>query len=156
MRAWGALAMLVGVQLSVPGLYLPPVSNVKAGSISAPKDHFSACPHCGVSRSGGGCVDGARSCPTVRARSVSPSSVRVKTLRPTSPPHTIISLPVHTACVQDSAFNLDGSAHPGIITSIRSIRYSSGECRQRSVSPSHWASGFLPWPARTPATPLAM
>ena len=41
--------MLVAVQLSVLGLYLPPVFN-KAGSIisSAPDDHFTAGPDCRV------------------------------------------------------------------------------------------------------------
>ena len=40
----GALVVLVAVQLSVPGLYLPPVfSSVKIPA--APDDHFTASPH---------------------------------------------------------------------------------------------------------------
>ena len=46
-RAVGALVVLVAVQLSVPGLYLPPVFKV-LGHYSAPDDHFTAGPHCGV------------------------------------------------------------------------------------------------------------
>ena len=155
MRAWGALAMLVGVQLSVPGLYLPPVSNLKIGSISAPKDHFSAGPHCGVSGSSGGCVDCAGSCPTVRARSVSSSSVRVKAKANLPTPHDHFTSSPHCMC---AGFGLQlgwqCSSRYHHIHPFDLIL--AGECRQRSVSPSHWASGFLPWPARTPATPLAM
>ena len=42
----GALVMLVAVQLSVLGLYLPPV--FKVGAHSAPDDHFAAGPDCCV------------------------------------------------------------------------------------------------------------
>ena len=45
----GALVVLVAVQLSVLGLYLPPVFENGAGAISAPDDHFTASPHCRVS-----------------------------------------------------------------------------------------------------------
>ena len=40
--------MLVAVQLSVLGLYLPPVFESRAGVISAPDDHFTAGPDCRV------------------------------------------------------------------------------------------------------------
>ena len=44
----GALVVLVAVQLSVSGLYLPPVFKVLLTIISAPDDHFTAGPHCRV------------------------------------------------------------------------------------------------------------
>ena len=47
LRAAGALVVLVAVQLSVPGLYLPPVFKL-ASPQSAPDDHFAASPHCRV------------------------------------------------------------------------------------------------------------
>ena len=42
----GALVVLVAVQVSVPGLYLPPVFRSDANA--APDDHFTASPHCRV------------------------------------------------------------------------------------------------------------
>ena len=56
----GALVVLVAVQLSVLGLYLPPVLDGR----SAPDDHFTAGPHCRV-RSGQGCVGECRWSPRV-------------------------------------------------------------------------------------------
>ena len=48
-RASGALVVLVAVQLSVLGLYLPPVfKSSDAIDISAPDDHFTAGPDCRV------------------------------------------------------------------------------------------------------------
>ena len=44
----GALVVLVAAQLSVPGLYLPPVFKKLLPSLSAPDDHFTAGPHCRV------------------------------------------------------------------------------------------------------------
>ena len=44
----GALVVLVAVQLSVLGLYLPPVFKVEPIGISAPDDHFTAGPDCRV------------------------------------------------------------------------------------------------------------
>ena len=55
--------MLVAVQLSVPGLYLPPVFKSRRHR-SAPDDHFTASPHCRVIVSRGGRVGGAGGCPT--------------------------------------------------------------------------------------------
>ena len=51
LRASGALAVLVAVQLSVPGLYLPQAF----GSYhkTAPNNHFTASPDCRVKLSGG-------------------------------------------------------------------------------------------------------
>ena len=49
-RAEGALVVLVAVQLSVLGSYLPPVFKV-AIAISTPDDHFTAGPDCRVIRS---------------------------------------------------------------------------------------------------------
>ena len=44
----GALVVLVAVQLSVLGLYLPPVFKAMLPINSAPDDHFTASPHCRV------------------------------------------------------------------------------------------------------------
>ncbi len=82
--------VLVAVQLSVPGLYLPPVFRRH----SAPDDHFTAGPHCRVIDSRIGRVGGAGGCPTVRAGIISAAGVQS---RADDPPQTIISLPVHTA-----------------------------------------------------------
>ena len=90
--------MLVAVQLSVLGLYLPPVFNERRrGVISAPDDHFSAGPHCRVTVSGRGRVGGAGGCPTVRAGIVSAAGVQTVAGGGAMPPQTIISLPVQTA-----------------------------------------------------------
>ena len=40
--------MLVAVQLSVPGLYLPPVFKSVDASMPSPDDHLVAGPHCRV------------------------------------------------------------------------------------------------------------
>ena len=83
-RASGALAMLVAVQLSVLGLYLPPVfKGTRLSARSAPDDHFAAGPDCRVS-SGSRCVGRAGGCPTIRAGIVSPAGVRrpVETCHP--------------------------------------------------------------------------
>ena len=66
----GALVMLVAVQLSVLGSYLPPVFKGSA-TCSAPDDHFAAGPYCRVQRSAVGRVGGAGGCPTVGAGIVS-------------------------------------------------------------------------------------
>ena len=73
-RAAGALVVLVAVQLSVLGLYLPPV--FKYVIPSAPDDHFAAGPHCRVSVSGSGRVGGAGGCPTIGAGIVSAAGVQ--------------------------------------------------------------------------------
>ena len=67
----------------------------KSMPLSAPDDHFTAGPHCCVPVSGRGRVGGAGGCPTVRAGIVSPAGVQKLPL--SSPPQTIISLPVQTA-----------------------------------------------------------
>ena len=69
--------MLVAVQLSVLGLYLPPVFKTADVSKSAPDDHFTAGPDCRVNVSGSGRVGGAGGCPTVRAGIVSPAGVQI-------------------------------------------------------------------------------
>ena len=51
-RSLGALVVLVAVQLSVPGLYLPPV----LPAVPAPDNHFSVGPHCPGTQSGRGSV----------------------------------------------------------------------------------------------------
>ena len=67
--------VLVAVQLSVLGLYLPASVQRAAGIISAPDDHFTAGPDCRVFVSGRGRVGGAGGCPTIRAGIVSPAGV---------------------------------------------------------------------------------
>ena len=64
--------VLVAVQLSVLGLYLPPVLK----DVAAPDDHFTAGPDCRVTVSASGRVGGAGGCPTIRARIVSPAGVQ--------------------------------------------------------------------------------
>ena len=75
-RAAGALVVLVAVQLSVLGLYLPPVLKKVRRYQSAPDDHFAAGPHRRVSLSGSGRVGCAGGCPTVSAGIVSPASIK--------------------------------------------------------------------------------
>ena len=70
--------VLVAIQLSVLGLYLPPVvqSDRQTSKIApAPNDHFTAGPHCCVTDSARGRVGSAGGCPTIRAGIVSPASV---------------------------------------------------------------------------------
>ena len=85
--------VLVGVQVSVPGLYLPPVFKRVITLSAAPHDHFTAGPDCRVSA----LVQWARwSC-----WSLSNYPCWDCIFRQCSglgrPPHTIISLPVQTA-----------------------------------------------------------
>ena len=77
MSASGALVVLVAVQLSVLGLYLPPVFRRRYRHHSAPDDHFTAGPDCGVIVSASGRVGGAGGCPTIGAGIVSPAGVRI-------------------------------------------------------------------------------
>ena len=60
--------MLVAVQLSCSGLYLPASVQASCPVISAPDDHFAAGPHRRVTVSGSGRIGGAGGCPTIRAR----------------------------------------------------------------------------------------
>ena len=102
--------VLVAVQLSVLGLYLPPV--FKAGAVrSAPDDHFSAGPDRRVTRSGSGRVAGAGGCPTVAAGIISPAAVQIAASP--YPPQTIISLSVHTAVGYVSGSGRVGGAGGG-------------------------------------------
>ena len=69
--------VLVAVQLSVPGLYLPPVFKTPRSAAFRPRRSFrcrSRLPCDRVSRSGR--VGGAGGCPTVRAGIVSPAGVQ--------------------------------------------------------------------------------
>ncbi len=76
-RASGALVMVVAVQVSVPGLYLPPVLNGHKGAVSAPDDHFTVGPHCRVIDSCGRRIGGIGSGPAVGAGIVSAASVKI-------------------------------------------------------------------------------
>ena len=76
-RAVGALVVLVAVQLSVPGLYLPPVFKAPVPS-DPPQTIISLSVHTAVCNvSGIGCVGGAGGCPTIRAGIVSPAGVQI-------------------------------------------------------------------------------
>ena len=48
---WARWSVLVAVQLSVPGLYLPPVFKISSRLVSTPDDHFTAGPDCRVTDS---------------------------------------------------------------------------------------------------------
>ena len=75
-RRTGALVVLVAVQLSVLGLYLPPVFKIPLSYQSTPDDHFTAGPDCRVNVSASGRVGGAGGCPTISAGIVSPAGVQ--------------------------------------------------------------------------------
>ena len=68
--------MLVAIQLSVLGLYLPPVFERRVATKAAPDDHFTAGPNCRVSHSRSGRIGDAGGRPTVRAGIVSRAGVR--------------------------------------------------------------------------------
>ena len=86
--------VLVAVQLSVLGLYLPPVLQT-VGRSSAPDDHFTAGPDCRVTvRAAGALVVLVAVQLSVLGLYLPPV---FKTPVPSYPPQTIISLPVHTA-----------------------------------------------------------
>ena len=70
--------MLVGVQLSVVGLYLPPVLVVSP----APDDHFTVGPDCRMKPSTIRCLGGTSGSPTVGARIVSPAGVKPRKSSP--------------------------------------------------------------------------
>ena len=75
-RAVGAFVVLVAVQLSVPGLYLPPVFQ-KLPSIP-PQTIISLPVQTAVCKFGlSGRVGGAGGCPTIRAGIVSPAGVQI-------------------------------------------------------------------------------
>ena len=99
--------MLVAVQLFVRRIVSPAGVRNPVPDRSAPDDHFTASPDCGVSVSAGRRVGGAGSCPTVRAGIVSAAGVQNGAI---SPPQTIISLPVQTAVCCASASGSVGGA----------------------------------------------
>ena len=77
-RPMGALVVLVAVQLSVSGSYLPPVFNALGLRSSAtPDDHFTPSPDCRVTVSGSGRVAPDGCCPTIGDRIVSPTGVQI-------------------------------------------------------------------------------
>ena len=83
----------MAVQLSVPGLYLPPV--LKVSQISTPDDHFAAGPDCRVtSRAVGALVVLVAVQLSVLGLYLPPV---FKWSVKSPPPQTIISLPVQTA-----------------------------------------------------------
>ena len=88
--------MLVAVQLSVLGLYLPPVFKSASADQSAPDDHFTAGPDCRVNAIG---AAGALVVLVAVQLSVLGLYLPPVFKRPEyhHPPQTIISLPVQTA-----------------------------------------------------------
>ena len=69
--------VLVAVQLSVLGPYLPPVLKyVDTVGISAPDDHFAASPDCRVIGSGVGRIGGAGGCPSISAGVILPAGIK--------------------------------------------------------------------------------
>ena len=93
--ALGALVVLVAVQLSVLGLYLPPVFNI-ASVVSAPDDHFAASPHRRMNHvAPPGALVVLVAVQLSVAGSYLPPVFRLPL--PLYPPQTIISLPVQTA-----------------------------------------------------------
>ena len=105
----GASVVLVAVQVSVLGLYLPPVFKAQS-SPSTPDDHFAAGPHCRMKAPSAGA-------PVVLV-AVQLSVVGLyfpplfKDHKRKNPPQTIISLPVQTA-VCPSGLGRVGSAGRG-------------------------------------------
>ena len=95
----GTLAVLVAAQLSVPGLYLPPVLKTYVGRhIAAPDDHFTAGPHCRVKdRPEGALVVLVAVQLSVSGLYLPPVFEHRGAVSSLNPPQTIISLPVHTA-----------------------------------------------------------
>jgi hypothetical protein len=73
----GALVVLVAVQLSVLGLYFPPVLSWMLASCPPPDDHFTATPHCRVVLSTSGRVGGAGGRSGIRDGIVSAAGVEI-------------------------------------------------------------------------------
>ena len=88
--------MLVGVQLLVLGLYLPPLFRYTGPSGSAPDNHFAACPDCRMVDTGHDPFDGAGDGPTIGNGIISTAGVRIEA--DATPPQTIISLPSTLPC----------------------------------------------------------
>jgi len=95
-RAVGVLVTLVAVQLSVLGLYLPPVFNGRKFPPTPPQMIMSTPVHTAVweYRLSGAFVVLVGIQLSVLGLYLPPV---LKTVLPSNPPHTIISLPVHTA-----------------------------------------------------------
>ena len=73
--------MLVGIQLSVFGLYLPPVfSPFEILIFSAPDDHFTASPHCRLRLRQKARWYGPCGCPAIRVGIISPAGVDIVTV----------------------------------------------------------------------------
>ena len=102
----GALVVLVAVQLSVPGSYLPPVfKSVEAINIR-PRRSFHCRSRLPCDDSGGGRVSSAGGCPTVCAGIVSAAGVQIAA--------DIISAPDdHFAAGPDCRVNESGSGRVG-------------------------------------------
>ena len=90
--------MLVAVQLFVPGLYLPPVLTELDYSSAAPDDHLDcrSTPQCGALAPSGALVV-LVAVQVFAAGLYLPTGVYSDYQTSSSPPHTIISLPVQIA-----------------------------------------------------------
>jgi hypothetical protein len=137
-RASGALVVLVAVQLSVLGLYLPPVF-VTPGRYPPPDDHFTASPHCGVTASGRGRVGGAGGGPTVGARIVPSAGVQSAAIDLCGGAQVISSPDDHFTASPNCRVTRPvtgriggGGGRPRIVSAYGTIR----NCRKRMVAPT--------------------
>ena len=92
---WASVGVGVGVDIAHNTSRRCSRTELAAAIRSTPDDHFTAGPDCRVMVSGRGRVGGAGGCPTIRAGIVSPAGVQIAVT--STPPQTIISLPVQTA-----------------------------------------------------------
>ena len=147
--------MLVAVQLSVPGLYLPPVFDSReARSNSAPDDHFTAGPDCRVKVSRRGRVGGAGGCPTICSWDCTPAGVRSRCRTPIRPRRSF-------RCRSTPPCERSTSGRIGRAGGCPSIRSASSRriryCGKHVVSVRHVAVfRFAPSLASLPVTPYAI
>ena len=107
-RAFGALVVLVAVQLSVLGLYLPPVLKRCRRHIR-PRQSFRCSVHTAVCASRIGRIGGAGGCPTVGAGIISSAGVQIAAGVVTSAPDDHFTVGPHCR-VTDSASGRVGGA----------------------------------------------
>ena len=124
--------VLVAVQLSVLGLYLPPVYKTMPRSPSAPDNHFTAGPDCGVnSIRPCGRVGGACRGPAIRAGIISPASIEIGfavQLRPKQSFHFRSKLPCGVSAIR-RVNRAAGSPRIICAWSVPRVGNSGEECR---------------------------
>ena len=86
---------VVAIQLSVPGLYAPPVFVSLNVSSTPPDDHLGAGPYCGVSGPAGRDVQETRRRPTVRIRIVSAAGIQIDRLVSSTPDDHFAARPLY-------------------------------------------------------------